>query len=277
MGMVPILLLALATAPPTAQDVIDRIKKNVNCSWRAETVDTIKAGSGETPVKGIAVTFLATLDVLQRAAASGANLVITHEPTFYQHLENTKPIEGDAVLEAKRAFIEKNKMVVWRFHDHWHMHKPDGVITGMTAKLGWEKYRKPGNAPIFTLPKTTVAQLASELKKTFGARTMRVIGKPEMPVSTVALVPGAPGSVAHMRTLGMEGIDIVVGGEAPEWESIVYAHDAMSAGKNKALILLGHAHSEEAGMEYCAKWLETFVKDVPVKFVPAGEPFWSPR
>src|SRR4051794_16001717 len=69
----------------TARAVIERIQKQVGVPWRAQTVDTIKAGSPETPVTGIATTFMATFDVLQRAAAAGKNLVITHEPTFYSH------------------------------------------------------------------------------------------------------------------------------------------------------------------------------------------------
>jgi hypothetical protein len=27
-------------------------------------------------------------------------------------------------------------------------------------------------------------------------------------------------------------------------------------------------------MGECARWLKTFVTEVPVEFVPAGEPFW---
>ena len=71
--------------PLTAREVIDRIKANVGVPWTEPTVDTFKAGDPETPVKGIALTMMATLDVLQRAAAAGQNLVITHEPTFYDH------------------------------------------------------------------------------------------------------------------------------------------------------------------------------------------------
>ena len=33
----------------TAQQVIERIKKNVGVPWRATTVDTIKAGSADSP------------------------------------------------------------------------------------------------------------------------------------------------------------------------------------------------------------------------------------
>jgi len=46
-----------------------------------------------------------------RAAAGGSereNLVITHEPTFYNHLDRPEGMdESDAVWKEKRAFIEK--------------------------------------------------------------------------------------------------------------------------------------------------------------------------
>src|SRR5437764_10306763 len=83
----------LMAAPPqalTAAVIIERIQKHVGVPWRAATVDTIKAGAPDTPVAGIATTFMATFDVLQRAAASRKNLVITHEPTFYNHEDQTK-------------------------------------------------------------------------------------------------------------------------------------------------------------------------------------------
>src|SRR5262245_26999481 len=97
----------------TARQVIERIQKNVGVPWRSHTVDTFKAGDPNTPVTGIATTMMATFDVLQRAAASGKNLVITHEPTFYGHLDQIGELqkEHDAVLAAKLAFIEKHHLV----------------------------------------------------------------------------------------------------------------------------------------------------------------------
>jgi len=29
-------------------------------------------------------------------------------------------------------------------------------------------------------------------------------------------------------------------------------------------------------MKYCAEWLKSFVTEVPVEFIAAPEPFWSP-
>src|SRR5713101_8415152 len=71
----------------TAREVVARIQQHVGVPWRSDTVDTFKAGNPDSPVTGIAVTMMATLDVLQRAAAFGNNLIITHEPTFYDPVD----------------------------------------------------------------------------------------------------------------------------------------------------------------------------------------------
>src|ERR1035441_1162039 len=62
-----------SAADLTARQVIDRIRANVGVPWAEKTVDTFKAGNPDTPVKGIATTCMATLDLLQRAAAAGKN------------------------------------------------------------------------------------------------------------------------------------------------------------------------------------------------------------
>src|SRR6516162_2109125 len=85
----------------TARQVIERIQQNVGVPWAQQTVDTFKAGNPDTAVKGIATTMMATLDLLQRAAGAGRNLVITHEPTFYSHEDNIKDLAGDPVFEDK--------------------------------------------------------------------------------------------------------------------------------------------------------------------------------
>jgi len=267
-----------AADPLTARQVVERIQKNVGCAWSPRTVDTIKAGDPDTPVTGIATTCFATMDVLRRAAASGRNLVIVHEPTFYNHADDTTRLADDPVLAAKRAFLAEHKLVVFRFHDHWHRRNPDGIDEGMAAALGWESARVPGEgAPVFRIPETSLQRLAADLKDRLKAGTLRVVGDPEMKASRIALVAGAPGSAAQIRALQRNDVDVVLAGEAPEWETAEYVRDATAAGKRKGLVLLGHVASEEAGMRHVAAWLKGFVPEVPVEFLPAGEPFWSPR
>jgi putative NIF3 family GTP cyclohydrolase 1 type 2 len=275
--MLPLTAMAAAPGAPTARQVIERIQKQVGVPWNAETVDTFKAGDPETPVTGIATTFMATMDVLQRAAASGKNLIITHEPTFYNHLDKTAAFEHDPVFEAKRAFIEKHGMVVWRFHDHWHARVPDGINEGVAEALGWKPAARNGRPPLFTLPETTLERVAGDLRKRLGIHTLRVVGDPHMKLTRVALVAGAAGAEAQIRTLQRDDVELLLVGETTEWETIPYVRDAVAQGRHKALILLGHVPSEEPGMENCARWLRTFITEVPVEFVPAGEPFWEPK
>jgi putative NIF3 family GTP cyclohydrolase 1 type 2 len=78
---------------------------------------------------------------------------------------------------------------------------------------------------------------------------------------------GAPGGQRHIQMLKNKDVEVILAGEANEWETYLYASDAAALGKNKAVIFLGHIKSEEAGMEYCAEWLQTFVKGVPIRFI----------
>jgi putative NIF3 family GTP cyclohydrolase 1 type 2 len=262
---------------PTAREVVAAIQEHVGVPWNADTVDTFKAGNPETRVTGIAVTMMATLEVLQRAASNGQNLIITHEPTFYDHLDRPQGMEeSDAVWKAKRAFIEKNGLVIWRFHDHWHRRNPDGILAGMVKALAWEKYQSAENPHLFTVPEITLEKLASDVAKRLETPVLRAVGNPEMKVTKLALSPGSAGFERETHALEPENVEVLLVGETREWETVEYAADAVTEGKRKALIVIGHVPSEQAGMEECARWLKTFLKDVPIEFVATKQPFWTP-
>lgn len=258
----------------TARDVVAEIQKQVGVEWKKDTVDTFKAGNPDATVKGIAVTMMATMDVLERASAKGLNFVITHEPTFYAHLDTPEGLpENDPVWAEKRAFIQKHGMVVWRFHDHWHKRKPDGIEVGMVRALGWEKYQRSDNEHLFVMPETTVKNLAEQVAKKLGSPVVRYVGNPEMKVTKVALSPGSEGFESETHTLERDDVEVLLVGETVEWETVEYVDDAVTEGARKALIVVGHIPSEQAGMEECTRWLKGFVKGVPVEFVPAKQPF----
>ena len=259
----------------TARELVEEIKKQVGVEWKKDTVDTFKAGNPDTVVTGVAVTMMATMNVLERASAKGLNFVITHEPTFYAHLDTPEGIpESDPVWAEKRAFIEKHGLVVWRFHDHWHMRKPDGIEAGVVRVLGWEKFQRPDNQYLFVMPEITLKELAEQVSRKLDSSVVRVVGEPEMKITKLGLSPGAAGSQREIHALEQDDVQVLLVGETREWETVEYAADAVSEGRNKALIVLGHVPSEQPGMEECARWLKGFVKNLPVEFVPAKQPFW---
>ena len=263
----------------TARQVFDRIKANIGVPWMEETVDTFKDGDPDTRVTGVAVTMMATFDVLQRAVEQGANLVITHEPTFFGHQDELGPLAAahDSVTALKRAFIRNNRVVVLRMHDHWHRRHPDAIQTGMTRALAWQQFQRPESEHLFTLPETTLGELAASIRDKLGAPALRAVGDPKRRVSKVAMAPGFAGFPRHLVALRRDDVQVLVIGEAHEWETVEYVADAAAAGMDKSLIVVGHIPSEQAGMEDFAKWLAPLVKETTVRFVPAIDFFWLPK
>jgi putative NIF3 family GTP cyclohydrolase 1 type 2 len=217
----------------------------------------------------------ATMDVLKQAVAKNCNLIVVHEPLYYNHLDDTKALQNDQVFLGKQRFITDHKLVIWRFHDYIHSMKPDGIETGMVTKLGWKDYLVKGTSDQFVFPETTLKELLKSLKQVFPKNAFYVVGNPDMKLTNVRLAAGAPGSARHISLLENKNVDVVIGGEAQQWETYEYMRDAVEQGRNKAVIFLGHINSEEAGMDFCATWLKSFIKDIPVFFVEGGPSFWS--
>ena len=263
-----------ATSPSAAR-VIGAIIKNTGAAPIANTVDIIKEGDPETPVKGIVTSMFATMEVLKQAVNKNCNLIIVHEPLYYNHLDETEQFQNDPVFLEKRRFINDHKLVIWRFHDYIHSMKPDGIETGMVTKLGWKDYVVKGTTNEFVLPETTLKELLINLKQIFPKNSFYVIGNPEMKLSRIRFAAGAPGSSTHIRLLEDKNVDVVLAGEAQQWETYEYTRDAVDQGRKKAVIFLGHIPSEEAGMDFCSLWLKSFIKDMPVCFVECGSSYWS--
>jgi putative NIF3 family GTP cyclohydrolase 1 type 2 len=259
----------------TAEQMIATIIKNTGSPVIPNTVDVIKEGDQKTPVTGIITCMFGTMDVLKQAVDKNCNLIIVHEPLYYNHLDETKMLQNDPVFQEKKKFINDNKLVIWRFHDYIHSMKPDGIETGMINRLGWKDYLVKGTSNQFVMPETTLNDLLKNLKHVFPKNAFYVIGNPDMKLTNVRLAVGAPGSARHIGLLEDKNVDVVVAGEAQQWETYEYMRDAVDQGRKKAIIFLGHINSEEAGMEYCCTWLKSFIKDIPVFYIEKGPSFWS--
>jgi putative NIF3 family GTP cyclohydrolase 1 type 2 len=239
-----------------------------------DTVDTFKCGDPSQEVKGVVTTFLASYEVIQKAITLGANLIITHEPTYYNHLDEVGDALADNLIyQAKRRLLDEHGIVVWRFHDHWHRHQPDGIMAGVVQQLGWEAFLESPDAPVFTVPATSLRDLVAEVKAKLAIETVRVVGDLGMTCQRVALLVGSPPAKWQLMALAREDVDVLLTGEVNEWETSEAARDAIAQGRSKALVVLGHANSEEPGMAYLVSWLKERVPDLPVTHVPVGDAF----
>jgi len=265
---------APAAGPLTAGAVIERMQQRIGVPWNGWGVDGFKAGAPETVVRGIGTTMMATFDALKSAARQGLNMVITHEPTYWSHPDTLTDLQHDPLYLKKLAFLRAHNMVSFHFHDNWHALKPvDGIDYGTQQLMGWTTYMHADDQRLFTLPPTTLGALAADFQQKTGARTIRVVGDPALPIRTVYESWGYCSAFPGISFL--DKADVLVIGEAQDWDLIAYAQDLVALGEKKGLIVLGHVKSEQWGMRYCADWLKRFVSEVPVRFVPIIEPYWN--
>src|SRR5204862_60430 len=85
----------------TVQQVIDIILQSIPGAPFKETVDTIKSGNAQQKITGIVTTMFATDEVIERTARLAANFIIAHEPTFYNHTDDTAWLQNDDVYKYK--------------------------------------------------------------------------------------------------------------------------------------------------------------------------------
>jgi putative NIF3 family GTP cyclohydrolase 1 type 2 len=271
----------------TAEAVVGRIRAELGGEWPTTGPDGFKAGNPATVVKGIATTAMATLDVLKQAAKANANLVLTYEPTFYSRADGTAqaaPAAGrgpgglradDPVAKAKREFIEKNGLVVFRLRDHWQGRKESDMVTGLASALGWSARRVKNDDALYEIPPATAEATVALIRNKLNLRAgLRAVGDRKATIRRVLLFPGSM-TPATMWQRYSE-VDLIVAGEVREWENTHYAADVFAAGEKRALVTTGRVASEEPGMRVCAEWLKTVVKGVPAKWIGVGDPYWRP-
>jgi putative NIF3 family GTP cyclohydrolase 1 type 2 len=259
-------------APLNAGEIVDRIKKNLGIPWNSSTYrDTFKIGGPDSPVKGICTTFGTNIRVMQLAQKAGLNMIITHEPTFWSDADRIDLVKDDPLYKFKLDYATRNNMVVWRIHDHAHAHKPDMIHTGWNNAMGWNAYVVAGNTSLYDIPPTTLGELALYVAKTLDSRSVRVIGDKDLRVARVTY--GSHGLNQNMTAL--QASDCVIVSEAREYDSFEYVRDTVLSGAKKGAIFISHQAGEDEGMNYFAQWLKPLVSEVPIRFIPTTDEFWT--
>ncbi len=257
----------------TIQQVIDLINASIPGAPFPKTVDTIKAGDASQIVTGIVTTMFATIAVIEKAALLKANFIIAHEPTFYNHTDDTNWLEQDNVFHYKMVLLKKHNITVWRFHDGIHAHRPDGVISGVVNALGWEKYADPIKQYLINIEPLTLKNIIELVKEKLGIAHLRFIGNKEQLCRRIVLAPGSAGGRMQINTISKEKPDLLICGELDEWETSEYIRDLQLSGSKTALVVLGHIVSEEPGLEWLVKWLQPQLPEISITHIASKDAF----
>lgn len=272
----------------TVKEIIDGIIHKTGLDPLEKTCDQLMSGSYNMEVTKIVTTFMATVEVIKKAAELGANFIITHEPTWFTGGDTTEWVKEDPVYLEKKKIIDDNNIAIWRFHDHMHMGHEDGIYRGFDEEFGWKDYKIHMSTDsndfldkfgaCYQIPRTTLGDLSMFFKNKMQMDVIQIVGNPDMMVEKVGVLVGG-GSLGlgfeelPMRLMKEKDLDIAICGDITEWTLSAYIRDASQLGMNKGMLVLGHERSEEPGMKHLGTWLSSVVGDLPVVFIDAQEPF----
>ena len=232
------------------------------------TCDRFIIGDPNTQVKRIAVAWQSRTEALREAVRKGCNLFVTHEPTFYRHLDDDEKIFQQPHAAAKRKFIRDNGVVIYRCHDVWDRMPEVGIVDSWAAHLGFgEKVSSEAYHSVYASPSPTLLELA----KYVAAQTsylnqpyVEMVGDPNTKVSKVGIGCGA---ITDYYTMLKLGADVIIGTDdgMRYWYSGAWALDS-----GTPLIVVNHAAAEEPGLKNLADYVGRQFPDIKTVFIPQG-------
>ena len=248
----------------TAQKLMEKLIGKER--MQTQTVDTCKRGDPDRIVRKVGTCLTPTADVLRACRAWGADLLITHEPCVYDHLDNPRE---DPVTDAKRALLDTCDFVIWRFHDYIHAGDgPDGIHTGFLNKLGL-KGQYDGSRYFMPDEPITALELAKKAEEAGLTLHARIAGKRDVPAKKVMLFLGACGGAVDAFL--HDDAQLAVLGEVCEWRNVEQMRDAEQFGIDKSYVVLGHGASEFPGMEQLADRIRAEFPPLEVRYFHCGD------
>lgn len=224
------------------QDFVDKDKRLC--------IDRIFTGRMDKEVHKAATCMVITPDVLRAAAEWGADIIVTHEPTFHNDNEDI----GDYPPYAfKKELLARADIAVCRWHDSPHYGRTDYVSAALIKRMGW---RGAFDGKVtFVLEKAAAPlQIAEDIRDRMNIRQPRIAGRRDGKVKKISIQLGQRGKNPYLAMLEND-VDLIIGGEACEWESIEPIRDMAQIGMQKTAIIIGHAVSERYVMYDLAEYI----------------------
>ncbi len=232
-----------------------------------ESCDSVKAGCPEKEARRVAVCFIATKEVVRQAVEWGTDVLITHEPTYYNHSDQ---VMEDELSAAKARLVEESGLAVLRLHDHMHRADTDLIHKGFMEALGIP-YSMPRKNFVTLKDAMTPVEIALKIKEKLGLKCVRLAGNPDFKTSALALSLGECSTDDACERLKTKQAELIICGEVCEWRVCEYVRDAALFGLPMAVLVLGHEGSERDGMKYLSALLADKHQELSVRYFESEE------
>ena len=227
-------------------------------------------GDPQAEVRGVLLTWMATVPALEAARREDCNVVLCHESfylyPFWGGLQPQHPawVPNQARLRAAAV----GGLTILRIHgslDKICIYDDFAAALGLENPdpgAGWHK--------VFPIPETTAGELVRRVKDTFQLPHVRVSGDLAKRVSCVGLPWGGLGldsNISYLESLVELGADVLIAGEADEY-GFTFANDS-----GVPMIETGHSLSENIGMESFGEQLRGSFPGLKTVFFEATRAF----
>jgi putative NIF3 family GTP cyclohydrolase 1 type 2 len=235
-------------------------------AYPVDTVDTFKAGDPQDEVRGIAVGWMSYTWALQRALQLGCNVFVTHEPTYFDHLDRAPAVFRLAGAREKRRLIEERGLIVLRCHDLWDQMKRIGIADAWAEALGFaQAVAGDEYVRVYEIEPATARQVAQRVAagaRRFGQEAVQLIGPADKTVRRVSLGTGA--ITPFFECLEAYGVELAVCTD----DGIEYWRDGgLAIDLAVPLVVVNHPVSEEAGVRRLAEALRARFPQIPVQHI----------
>lgn len=223
----------------------------------------LMVGSLECEISSILIALDCTLEAIDEAVNSGANLIITHHPLLF-----IKPQSVTAETLQGRKIIKLIKNNINLYSSHTNLDKVKGglndIISGILGYNDWsimepvpyeERKASCGIGRLVTLSKPcTLHELCNSIKNALEIQSLRYAGSEDMIIRKIAIINGS--GEDYFKASKKLGADCIITGDT----SYHYVSDYSEEGMG--IIDAGHFETEWPALKRIAEILEEKIREI---------------
>ena len=252
-----------------ARDMLEHFLSRADWVDRDHTVDRIIVGDPESEVEHCLVSWMPSFQAIRAVVEQGADLLVCHEPTFWNHRDD-RP-ENEPLSAEKLGFVQEHGVVVLRNHDCWDRWPDIGIpwawarflgLEGEPAAIGANGYQHRYDIEPISLD--AFAGRVANCCEGIGEPAVQVTGDGGQPVSKIGIGTGCGCDIRSYMEMGCD-CSIVCDDGSCYWSFIQLARDL-----GHPVIRVNHGTSEEPGMVTLTRYINENMAGVRAGHLPHG-------
>jgi putative NIF3 family GTP cyclohydrolase 1 type 2 len=262
----------------SAATILEHLLSNSPWVDREKTVDRVLWGDGDREITNAAVSWFPDIATIRKAVETGCELLVTHEPLFWDHLGvNRHWIDREPGLTKQRV-LDESGLVVVRAHDSWDNWPGIGIRDSWAAGLGLTEKVADGSSgnyhavyAIEPQPLRAFARHVAERIRPLGEDSVQVIGDPDRVVSRPAL---GVGCIVPDVEMIEAGADVLIGCyDGASYWAVRERQWELGA----AVLTVEHGTSEMWGLENLCRHLAGQFPEVAFTYLAEHPRTWIAR